>query len=136
MFTRPTTEQVLDVIANELRETVLAELEPGPARVMVEQVEQLMRGCAQRSAHEIAWIHEEVAAIEVVVGRDLGSPLSLHLDDVAAWYDTASHELSAAIDVAFSNGDHDRVDELRTLLDARSGHEMQIIGALDLVGRG
>ena len=136
MFTRPTTEQVLDVIANELRETVHAELEPGPARVLVEQIEQLMRGCARRSAHEIAWAHDEVAAIADAVGKDLGSPGSLHLDDVAGWYDAASRELSAAIEAAFAAGDDARVAELRALLDARSAHEMEIIGALDLVGRG
>lgn len=136
MFTRPTTEQVLAVIANEMHESVWPELEPGPARVLVEQVEQLMRSCAQRSAHEIAWIHEEVAAISDAIDADLGAPASLHLDDVAQWYDTASRALSEAIEAAFRAGDRARVGELRVLLDARSANEMRIIGALELVGRG
>lgn len=136
MFTRPTTEQVLDVIANELHESVLPELAVGPSRVLVEQIVQLMRGCARRSAHEIAWIHEEVAAISEAVGCEFGSPASLHLDDVADWYDGASRALSESVETAFAAGDFGRVDELRALLDARSVIEMEIIGALDLVGRG
>ncbi len=136
MFTRPTTEQMLDVIANELLETVLVELPPGPAHVLMEQVDQLMRSCARRSAHEIAWIHDEVATIGQAVDRDFGSPASLHLDDVVTWYDGASRALSEAVEEAFAVGDRDRVDVLRGLLESRSATEMEIIGSLDLVGRG
>jgi hypothetical protein len=44
--------------------------------------------------------------------------------------------LSSALDAAFAAADTARVAELKVLLDARSGNEMRIVGALDLVGRG
>ena len=137
MFTRPTTEQVLRGIADDLTATVLPALPEGPARVAVGMMTQLLAGCAQRAAHEIAWMHEEVAAIETAIGTVPGAHGdSLHLDDVVARYHAAGEALSVAVDSAYATGDAARVEVLRLLLEARSAHEMQIVGALDLVGRG
>jgi len=136
MFTRPTSEQILLAVAEEVRDTVLPEVASEPVRVLLGQVEQILRSLAVRAAHEIAWIHDEVAAIEEATGEDLGRPSSLHLDDVVAWYDASSRALSRAIDAAFAAGDRDRVAQLKALLDDRSANEMRIVGALDLVGRG
>ena len=137
MFTRPTTEQVLRGLADDLTATVLPALPDGPARVAVGMMTQLLAGCAQRAAHEIAWMHEEIVAIEVAVGAvpDAHGD-SLHLDDVVARYHAASEALAAAVDGAYATGDAARAEVLRLLLEARSAHEMQIVGALDLVGRG
>lgn len=136
MLTRPTTEQVLVGIADELRDTVAPEISSEPTRVLLAQIDQILRGLAVRAAHEIAWIHEEADSISAVTGTDVGWPASLHLDDVVSWYDSVSRVLSGAIDAAFAGGDTVRVAELKQLLDARSATEMRIVGALDLVGRG
>jgi hypothetical protein len=136
MLSRPTTEQILHGIADELRDVVAAEVASEPVKVVLAQIDQLLRSLATRSAHEIAWMHEEADAIGAVTGTEVGWPASLHLDDVVTWYDSVSRALSAAIDAAFAAGDAARVAELKVLLDARSANEMRIVGALDLVGRG
>lgn len=136
MLSRPTTEQVLIGIANDLRDSVAPEVHSEPIKVMLSQIDQILRGCAQRSAHEIAWIHDEADTISAVTGTEVGWPSSLHLDDVVAWYHTVSQALSTAVDGAFASGDTARQAELKLLLDARSTNEMRIVGALDFVGRG
>ena len=136
MYSRPTTEQVLDLIADELRDAVLPDVNSEVVRVLVAQMEQIVRGCARRAGHEIAWIHEEAATIATITGTQVGAPASLHLDDVVAWYDAASRVLSTALDAAFASGDPTRVAEIKAVLDARSATEMRVVGTLDLVGRG
>lgn len=137
MLSRPTTEQILRKIAEELTETVLPALPDGQAKVAVGMMTQLLNGCAVRAAHEIAWVHEEIAAIEALVGHVPGAHGdSLHLDDVLVRYHAASQALADAVDAAYAAGDTARVEALRQLLEARNAHEMAIVGALDLVGRG
>ena len=136
MLTRPTTEQVLLGIADELRDTVAPLVSDAPAQVLLGQIDQILRGLATRAAHEIAWMHEEADSIAAITGTDVGWPASLHLEDVVSWYDQVSRVLSGALDEAFAAGDTARVAELKQLLDARSATEMRIVGALDLVGRG
>ena len=136
MLSRPTTEQILRGIADELRDTVAPEVQSEPVKVLLGQIDQILRGMATRAAHEIAWIHDEADAISAVTRVEVGWPASLHLDDVVAWYDSVSRVLSGALDEAFEAGDTARVSELKVLLDARSANEMRIVGALDLVGRG
>jgi hypothetical protein len=136
MFTRPTTEQVLIGIANELRDTVAPEVTSEPVKVLLGQIDQVLRGCATRAAHEIAWVHEEACVIAGATGADVGAPASLHLADVLDWYHSVSRALSQALDAAFAAADPARIAELKALLDARSATEMAIVGALELVGRG
>jgi hypothetical protein len=136
MLTRPTTEQILVGIAADLRDAVLPEVSSEPVKVLLGQIDQVLRGLAVRSAHEIAWMHDEADSISAVTGTEVGWPASLHLADVVTWYGGVSRVLSSAIDEAFATGDVARVAELKLLLDARSANEMQIVGVLDLVGRG
>ena len=136
MLTRPTTDQVLVGIADELRDAIAPEVHSEPLQVLLGQIDQILRGLAVRSAHEIAWMHEEADTIAAATGTDVGWPASLHLGDVCAWYDSVSRTLSAALDAAFAAGDTARLAELKLLLDARSATEMRIVGSLDLVGRG
>ena len=136
MFSKPTTEQLLAGIAEQLRTTVMAEIQTEPTKILVQQIDQILMGCSRRVAHEIAFIHEEAARIATVTGRDVGAPSSLHLDDVIAWYNDVSVMLSKEVAEAFASGDQARIDAVKAVLDARSAVEMQILGALDLVGRG
>lgn len=136
MFSRPTTEQLLAGIAEQLRTTVMSEIQTEPTKILLQQIDQILMGCSRRAAHEIAFIHEEAQKVAALTGRDMGAPASLHLDDVVAWYHSVSVALSEEVEAAFASGDQSRIDAVRGVLDARSAVEMQILGALDLVGRG
>jgi hypothetical protein len=136
MLSRPTTSQLLDGIARDLRDIVLADVASEPTKVMIGMMIQLLGSCAQRAAHELAWVHEEAAGIAAVAGRDLGAPASLHTDDVLVWYDQVSRVLSEGIEAAYAAGDAAAIEAWRAELDRRRAHEAQVLGALDLVGRG
>ncbi|MFM7537032.1 MAG: hypothetical protein ACKO91_14730 [Acidimicrobiales bacterium] len=150
MYVRPSTDQIIEGACRELDEQVLPLLAAGsPASVLVQQMVQLLRGCAVRAAHEIAWMHEETAAIvEAVAGIDDDATAAalaayhaapaggLHLDEVAHRYDLASQALGAAVEAAYRTGDVAQQEALRALLRARSANEMAVVGALELVGRG
>ena len=110
MYSRPTTEQILLGVARDLQEQVLPHVSDEPARVALGMIGQLLRGCAVRSAHEIAWAEEEseqiAAAVEgmddpdVVAARSAlaaAPAASLHLDDVLDHYHRASVVLSAGL---------------------------------------
>jgi hypothetical protein len=136
MFSKPTTEQVLRGIVDHLNEQIAPELQSEPAKVALGMITQIINGCATRAAHEIEWMFEEMGAIADATGTERVVPDSLHLADVSDAYSRASSVLADAIDAAYSAGDRAKATALRELLKARSAHEMQIVGALDLVGRG
>ncbi len=136
MFSKPTTEQLLAGIAEQLRTTVMAEVQTEPTKILLQQIDQILMGCSRRAAHEIAFIHEEAARVAALTGTDVGNPASLHLDDVVSWYHEVSTVLSNGVEAAFASGDQTRIDAAKAVLDTRSAVEMQILGALDLVGRG
>lgn len=149
MLARPSTDQVLEAIANDLRDVVAPACTDDRATVLLGQVDQLLRRLARRAAHEIAWMHEEMAAIEAAVDGDpdpattealaafrAAPSESLHLADVLDRYSLASAALSCAMEAALAAGDTERTARLRTLLEARVATEMTILGQLDLVGRG
>ena len=58
------------------------------------------------------------------------------LADVAAEYSEASGALGDAIDEAFANEDAATIAKLKNLLSLRIEKEQEILGQLDLVGRG
>lgn len=136
MHSKPTTEQILNGIARDLHETVLPDVASQTGKVMVGMMVQLLRGCANRAAHEIAWAHEEAVAIGAAADRDPGSPATLHLDDVIEWYGVVSRVLSDGIEGAYGSGDTAEIEKWRALIEARQANETQILGTFDLVGRG
>jgi hypothetical protein len=154
VYVRPSTDQILEGACAELEQQVVPALPPGsPAVVLVQQMVQLLRGCATRAAHEIAWMHDEMAAIEEAVAALLATvdddataqalaafraaPAGgLHLAEVTDRYDLASRALGAAVEAAYRTGDEAAQQRLRELLRTRCANEMAIIGALELVGRG
>lgn len=149
MYSRPTTEQILLGVARDLQEQVLPHVRDEPARVALGMIGQLLRGCAVRSAHEIAWAEEESEQIadavegmddpDVVAARSAlaaAPAASLHLDDVLDHYHRASVVLSAGLEAAYRSGDAARIEALRAVLEDRTAREQQVIGVLDLVGRG
>ena len=123
-------------IARDLREQVLPHLTDESAVVVMGMIDQILRNLSVRVAHEIEWMHEEVAAVAAVAGRDPGSPQSLQLQHVVEWYGSVSRWLSAGVEDAYDSGDQVEINKWRALSEARRAHEQVIMGSLNLVGRG
>jgi len=136
VISQPNTEQVLRAIAQDLKQTVLPDVASESGKVMVGMMVQMLQSCAERAAHEIAWAHEEAHAIGALAGSDTGEPASLHLGDVLTWYGAVSRTLSEGVEQAYRDGDPAAIDAWRALIDQRRAHEAQVLGTLDLVGRG
>ena len=154
MLSRPTTEQILLDLRAELLSTIDAAVSEPAAKVAIQMMENVLRNCATRAAHEIAWMREETAAMvefaecvgsSAAASDELRAALarhrtersdSLHLDDVAATYSLAGECLSTALEAALAAG----ADELhvagRGLLEQRLEHERAIMGEWTMVGRG
>lgn len=79
---------------------------------------------------------EEIKKINTAIARDNTEVGSYLLSDIAAAYSEASGALGDAIDQAFEEGDSEQLDTLREVLVDRIAVEQEILGQLDLVGRG
>ena len=154
MLSRPTTEQIILDCRTELLTTIGSALTEPAAKIAMQMMENVLRNCATRAAHEIAWMRDETAAMvsfaervasSAAAGGDVAAALdayrtgysdSLHLDDVCATYSLASSCLSAAVEAAMQAGDLDLEAAGRALLDQRVATELQIMGEWSMVGRG
>ncbi|MFM7490758.1 MAG: hypothetical protein ACKO36_10565 [Actinomycetota bacterium] len=153
MLTRPTTEQILLDLRNELLTTVDGAVESPPVKIAIQMMENVLRNCAERAAHEIAWMREEGdamvafarevdqtlpgnSAVDSALGAfDSGRSESLHLDDVSATYSLAGHCFSAALEHAVAQNHVALHLKARSILDLRLEHENRIKGEWAFVGR-
>ena len=136
MLTQPTTDKILLAIADDLNSVVLPSVTDEPAKVLLGQIDQLLRRLSRRTGSEINWMIEEIKKIDDAIGRDNTEVGSYLLSDIAAAYSEASGALGDAIDQAFEEGDSEQLDTLREVLVDRIAVEQEILGQLDLVGRG
>ena len=136
MLTQPTTDKILLAIADDLNSVVLPSVTDEPAKVLLGQIDQLLRRLSRRTGSEINWMIEEIKKINTAIGRDNTEVGSYLLSDIAAAYSEASGALGDAIDQAFEEGDSEQLDTLREVLVDRIGVEQEILGQLDLGGRG
>ena len=136
MLTQPTTDKILLAIADDLNSVVLPSVTDEPAKVLLGQIDQLLRRLSRRTASEIDWMIAEIKQINDAIGRETSDIGSYLLTDVAYAYSEASGALGEAIDEAFSEGDTQQIAVLRQLLLDRIAKEQEILGQLDLVGRG
>ena len=153
MLSRPTTEQILLDLRNELLTTIDGAVESPPVKIAIQMMENVLRNCAERAAHEIAWMREEGDAMVAFAREvtqtlpgdpaidaalkafDTGRSDSLHLDDVSATYSLAGHCFSAALERAVAR-DHTALHlKARAILDLRLDHENRIKGEWAFVGR-
>jgi hypothetical protein len=153
MLSRPTTEQILLDCRDELLRTVAPAVPEGPVLVAIQMMENVLRNCAARAAHEIAWMHEEAdemvsyaarvaatnhtstAVTDALAAYETRRDGSLHLDDVTATYSLAGQCLSTAIDAAMAGGDPELQADGRAILEQRLAHENEIMGEWAFVGR-
>ena len=136
MLSQPTTDKILLAIADDLNSVVLPAVTDEPAKVLLGQIDQLLRRLSRRTASEIDWMITEIKLINDAIGRETSDIGSYLLTDVAYAYSEASGTLGEAIDEAFSEGDTQQIAVLRQLLLDRIAKEQEILGQLDLVGRG
>ena len=153
MLSQPTTEQVILDCRKELLSTINDALTDAPARIAVQMMENVLRNCAERASHEIAWMREETDVMIAFAERVVASPAStpqvegalaayragrsdsLHLDDVSATYSLAGECLSTGLEAALAAGDDTLQMAGREALELRLAHEQQIMGEWVMVGR-
>ena len=92
MQSRPTTEQILNDLAREVKESILPEVSDPTQKVNFEMMEQLLRACAKRSAHEIAWMSSEAKEIEKLATDILAIEDNPHLAETLKKYQTQKSE--------------------------------------------
>jgi hypothetical protein len=154
MLSRPTTEQILLDCRTELLNTIDPAVSDPAVKIAIQMMENVLRNCATRSAHEIAWMADEIERMVAYAEHVAASAQdrdsvrgaldrcksqrssSLHLDDVAHDYHLASACLSAALDTAMAEGNASLAAEGRAIIDQRVATELQIMGEWSFVGRG
>lgn len=153
MLSRPTTDQIILDCRAELLSTIDPAVDAPQVKVAIQMMENVLRNCAERAAHEIAWMHEETEAMLAFAGDvaassastaavvaalaafDSGRSTSWHLADVTATYDLAGECLSAALEAALAADDDALHRAGRAILEDRLAHESSIMGEWSFVGR-
>jgi hypothetical protein len=152
MIVRPTTEQLLLDCCRELMEDVLPTVVDETTMVRIVMIEQVLRNCATRSAHEIGWMLEEIAVLEAyartvhdaapddrlaAASRRLEDAADerLDLDVVIARYARAGDAFAAALETAVTAGLADLQREGERLLDARLTREEEVMAGWSPAGR-
>jgi len=152
VISRPTTEQVLLDCCRVLEADVLPAVSDEPTQVRLVMLGKVLRNAAVRAAHEVAWMREEIAAIEAYARAVAAGPASeelrarlealaagprdsLHLDDVVEVYVRASDALSVALEAALWAGHAELVRAGESLLAARLAHEADVVGGWESAGR-
>jgi hypothetical protein len=149
MQARPTTDQILNDLAREVREALIPSADPA-LKVNLEMMEQLLIAAAVRAGHEIAWMADEVDSM-VLFAEDVETTLndqatsaalsafragrndSLHLSDQVENYSLAGEAFGCALDAA---GGHDRLaEEGATLIRGRRDTEAEIRPGFYFPGR-
>lgn len=152
MISRPTTDQLIADVCQDLIDAVLPALTDETLQVRVAMAETVLRNAAVRAAHEIAWMTDETAALieyaKAVSARirsvelttelaafDAAPRSSLHLADVVDTYERASRAFAAALAAAQRNGTAELVDAARELLHDRISTEKTVMATYAVVGR-
>lgn len=134
MIAAPTTEQILNECSRELMEVILPAVDDQTVQVAIFMMDLVLRNAAVRSAHEIAWMTDEIAALDAYSGRPIETG-GWHLQDVVERYRRASDAFSEALEAAVAAGDEARTADGTALLARRVEHEQQIMCGWSPVGR-
>jgi hypothetical protein len=152
VISRPTTDQLIADVCQDLVDTVLPALTDETLQVRVAMAETVLRNAAIRAAHEIAWMSDETAAlieyaktvnaripsVELTAGLaafDDGPQHSLHLSDVVETYERASRAFAVAVAAVQREGIVELVDAARDLLHDRVSTEKVVMATYAVVGR-
>ena len=152
MISRPTTDQLIADVCQDLVDVVLPTLTDETLIVRVAMAETVLRNAAVRAAHEIAWMTDETAALvdyakavnARIPGGDLAQALadfddaprrSLHLADVVETYERANRAFTAALTAVQREGIAELENAARDLLHDRIDQEKVVMATYAVVGR-
>jgi hypothetical protein len=152
MITRPTTDRLIDVVRQELRDNLCPRFQDdGAVLTSLQMIDHVLETVARRAGHEIAWMIEEIDQLQALGEEVVGAigpdsrtgaavaavaavdATSLHLDDVSHRYSLASEILACAVEEL--PPDSPLHATAQAALDRRLEREMSIIGEFQLVGR-
>lgn len=153
MISSPSCARLLEVVRAELRATVAPVVSDPSITAALGMIDSILQNVGVRCDHEVAWMREEIAEIEVVAdavvaaNADTESRVSAaleqlrthrspsdHTPDVQAEYNLASEVLSCALEAAIPTGGTLR-DRVRSVLEHRLRREVEIRGNFTVVGR-
>ena len=153
MISKPTSAQLLQTIKSELNDKIAPALNDPTHVVAIGMIGAILDQLSIRAESEIAFIVDEVAAVEqaaavyvkanpraVEVGDALKvlrqqKTTSLHLSHLLPSYNAASDVLSAMADAAYAGGDSTEIRKVEELVEHRLRNEMTIVGSFIAVGR-
>jgi hypothetical protein len=152
VISRPTTDQLIADVCQDLVDAVLPALTDETLRVRVAMAETVLRNAAVRAAHEIAWMSDETAALieyakevnaripsaeltAALAAFDDASRGSLHLAEVVETYERASRAFAAALAAVQREGIAELADAARDLLHDRVSTEKVVMATYAVVGR-
>ena len=92
MLSKPTTQQIILDCRRELLETVDPAVSDPAVKVAIQMLENVLRNCAERAAHEIAWMREE-SDLMMAFARDVRDALgsSTSLDTAISAYESGDN---------------------------------------------
>jgi len=153
MLSRPTTEQILLDCCLEIMTGVFPVVTDETAQVKLIMLDTVLRNMAVRSAHEIAWMCEEIVEIEsyfeAVVEADPAAVTAveararmakaphgdLNLDSVVESYCRAGDAFSAALEAAVAGKHADLIARGEQLLQVRAARETEVMAGWSPTGR-
>lgn len=145
MITHPSASELIDEVRSQLRLAVTPAITDEQLRGLLGMLDALLARAAVRAEHEIGWMLEEIAAIEVMVdgvGADdprvsearsaleAGRRGSDDAAAVAAEYRLASEVLCRGLESG-----REIAAASRAILDTRLAREAQVLGDFTLVAR-
>lgn len=152
MITRPTASRLTEVVRHELKQHIAPVVQDPQLAHSLTMIDHVLSTIGVRAEHEIAWMTDDIAAIERLTLRverespgvqpvtaalaafQRGRTGSLRASDVIADFDLASEVLSTILE-AGDRVSSEVAEEARSLLRRRVDHGVQVAGDFRLVAR-
>jgi hypothetical protein len=153
MIARPSSRQLLETVRTELLTTIKHAVTDADALARLDMIDSILGSVIMRSDDEVAWLREEIAAIEragdavLADGADgtgqvaaalavlrANRATSYRLPDLHAEYNLAGEVLSRAVEAGSRAGGRLR-RTVEEVLEERLRREVLIRGEFSLAGR-
>ncbi|MDT7626232.1 MAG: hypothetical protein QOF99_7133 [Pseudonocardiales bacterium] len=153
MIARPSSRQLLETVRTELRTTIKHAVTDADALARLDMIDSILGSVIMRSDDEVAWLREEITAIEragdavLADGADetgqvaaalavlrANRATSYRLPDLHAEYNLAGEVLSRAVEAGSRVGGRLR-RTVEEVLEERLRREVLIRGEFSLAGR-
>lgn len=149
MISKPSTRQLIETVCSGLTTKVGPALTTASDRMVLDMAVAVLSGAAVCCANELAWMHEEVDAIERVTTNVLAElpeatalaafteakTDSRYLAAARTNYERASEVLSCLAESAFLDGNPGRLASVNELYGQRMANENVVTGQFLAIGR-